>query len=199
LDNSFAWIWKIDGLGLDVKILYKTSLAIKAMAGGHYLNLRLVYIGKTGDIKFSDILMHSELPNDSYENIARLDIAAGIALSEIRKRKSFPRMLGKFAGKIRKNGFLLVGKVVDKGTAGKENFVDAWVPDSASLPQAVDAIPYDPPGAGNPPKELYGVYGGYCRINIGTQRAVDTLTTHGYRYASGRFEITGSSPFSNIR
>jgi hypothetical protein len=175
---------------------FKNYLSIIFINGGDYFNLRLVYIGKESDTNNNNLLMYSQAPYGRGVSATQLDVVAGWALSEIRKHKTYPRMLKIFGRKVRNMGFPLIGKVVDKGTVNDQNYVEVWVPDKAGLPQWVEAEPHDLPIFSSPPKERDGVFGGLCRINPGKRTVTGTLITHGYRYPSGRFEISMYSPFA---
>lgn len=171
------------------------------MTGGDYLKLNLIYVGKPdGPVGMlnHDYLFHTEMRGDKGQRIAQLDFTSGWILSEIWTRRKYPKMLAKFGSKMRRQGFSLLGRVVNEGNADENNYVDIWATNKSHFPPGVDAEPLGPLDISDPPKEMDGVFGGYCRINLGQQVVTETLMTHGYRYARGHVHIPSTDPLSKF-
>ncbi|MBN2331432.1 MAG: hypothetical protein JXC85_06460 [Candidatus Aenigmarchaeota archaeon] len=167
------------------------------MTGGEYFKLNLVYVGKGSDESDAlnyDYLFHSGLQGVAGPQIERLDVTAGWVLSEIRKRKTYPKMLKKFQKKMTKQGFALLGKVIDEGKTGDDNFVGVWAPYRTPLPPGVQVVQQDPQVMMSPREDSDGVLGEYLLILLGQRAVNETWMTHGYSHGEGQFDIGRGSP-----
>lgn len=165
------------------------------MTGGEYFKSHLVYLGKRSESLQHHLLWHADLPDSGAVNSTNLDIAAGCALAEMFKWRSYPGVLKSLRRKVGKHGFALIGKVLGEGTIDAGNYIDVWAPDKPSMPPGVHAEPLDMLSISSPLRETDGVYGGRSRILPGDQPVTETLMTLGYRYHKGQFDISSSSPF----